>query len=60
MVHQKRQPQVVQQDMETTENTVKVNLQRARFHLMMNVSMAEIVTEKSQRLLTFRMRLVKL
>ena len=46
--------------METTENTVKVNLQRARFHLMRNVSMAEIVTEKSQRLLTFRMRLVKL
>ena len=36
------------------------NLQRARFHLMRNVSMAEIVTEKSQRLLTFRMRLVKL
>ena len=31
-----------------------------RFHLMRNVSMAEIVTEKSQRLLTFRMRLVKL
>ena len=60
MVHQKRQPQVVQQDMETTENMVKVNLQRARFHLMRNVSMAEIVTEKSQRLLTFRMRLVKL